>query len=222
MSLVWDRESAYNRTPEKIAGLSPEVYTCPTTFTWKPREASTDAELWEQARTTPFNDILATVTRFYRAARPSELPKDGNPIYDAWYITQWISHEADEDSATYTFKEEQLLYPKWYTPRLDRLNKQIHGLLQSLRGNDSYEASHPRPMTVCICGYLMLLREQFTYELYKSLLEQTMSKTWRSTWLNPWLHRERWACEHSRDGRNELKDLFGEEILQTDASELCK
>jgi hypothetical protein len=68
----------------------------------------------------------------------------------------------------------------------------------------------------------MLLREQFTYELYLALSQKQMSKDWRSKWLNPWLHRERWACQHTREGRKELGDIFGPSILHTDATKLCE
>jgi hypothetical protein len=191
---------------------------CPGTSIPQPREALSDAELWEQARTTPFNDILSTITRSYRASC-SDVPQFTKEIYDAWYMEQWA---ADGLETKDTLQEEQLLYPKWYTPRLDKLNKEIHELLECLNGNESDKASHSRPMMVCLCGYLMLLREQFTYELREALLGGKMSKNWRSASLNPWLHRERCSCQHSREGRLELKASFGEAILQTDASALCK
>ena len=208
-----------------ISGLSPNACPCPPKVTWTPLAASTDTDLWEQARTTPFNHILSSIPRFYRAATPSGIPEDRTPrLFDAWYVTEYSTQETQEDNEiqTYTFKEHQLLFPMWYTIRLDKLNKHIHGLLQSLTGHALYETFQPKQLTICLCSYLMLLREQFTYELYLALSQKQMSKDWRSKWLNPWLHRERWACQHTREGRKELGEIFGPSILHTDATKLCE
>ncbi|KAF8574022.1 hypothetical protein K439DRAFT_1624649 [Ramaria rubella] len=167
--------------------------------------AATDAGLWNFARMDALWRLLDRCPRFYHAA-----PSQGTALereFDLWYITTYSRMGREE---VFRFREDAIPYPARYTEHLDRLNRYIGALLLTLAGDKRYKALSKKPALVCLTGYLLLICEGFTSEIYEAWCAGQMCRGWRSKWLNQYLHRERAAHGHDADGRRHfLQDPEG-------------
>ncbi|KAF8580468.1 hypothetical protein K439DRAFT_1619757 [Ramaria rubella] len=199
----WVRKSVTNK--RVVVDLSLDGNKCPEQETIAGLysiKAIDDAELWNEARSDIVALILAECPRFYRAAPPMVVPHGSN-LFDRWYVMTF----AIVAGGKITFQENQIAYPKIYTPHLQRLNCHIRALLLTLAGDPQWEATIPEPSVVCLTGYLLALRECFTTEAYEACLSGNMTTTWRSRWLHDYLHRERQGNDESSGKR--LTKTFG-------------
>jgi hypothetical protein len=214
------RDSLVRRKLRIVEDLDPNWYPDPDLGPLKllPYRPISDAILWNHARDDILRSTLDSAPRLYHAGMPHKIPTEERH-YDAWYITHWSPGYLTTQLITV---ETVLYYPKWYTVQLNSLNRHIRALLLTLHQDPMYEADSSDAYLVCLCGYLVKLREMFTSELYEATVRGEMHPGWRSRWLNPWLHRERVALAHDWEGRRTLFEEMGGNILQTDASVLGK
>lgn len=247
-SNLWKHKTSSTGTLKRQNGYEPEWDDAPeftTLATLNPEiQDCDDCELWNGALKHPLQSILNVVSdRLYRSAR-SPWQEDKGSQMGAWFITMVTKAGSGKPCFSQHF-EVILPVPKFYLGCLHYLNIRIRLLLYCLGNYPGFDVgdmclkllppgwkagdNNPKEedlpirveLVVQLLFYLLLVREQFSEELWVATKGKKVNEHWESDVLHAYMCRDIMSVSvhHEADRVQFVKDVESK-TLWTDVKAL--